>query len=170
MQAIKNPLEVCFAKERQKFSAAHFTIFEDGSVERLHGHNYHVTVRLWAAQLKLGLVFPFHLVKHQINTLCDAWDEYVMLPKQCPWFDIGSDQGQVTAHLKTPAGIDKSYSFPSEDVLIFDCDNISSENLALLFGDDLRGRLQAIPDLELHRIAVTISESSGQSVTTSIDL
>ena len=33
-------------KENLKFSSAHFLIFEDGTAERLHGHNYRVAVEL----------------------------------------------------------------------------------------------------------------------------
>jgi len=35
-------------KERNKFSSAHFTLFPDGSVEKLHGHNYFVEVEFEA--------------------------------------------------------------------------------------------------------------------------
>lgn len=167
MQVTKSPFEVCFAKERQKFAAAHFTIFEDGSVERLHGHNYHVHVRVHASQLKLGLVFPFHTVKQHINQLCDAWDEYVLLPHTCPWFTFQVDDHRVAAHLQTPAGVDKRYSFPREDVQLLECDNVSSENLALLFAAQLKAKLEKVPDLTFDAVEVSLSESLGQAVSVS---
>lgn len=164
MSVTKSPLEVTFAKERQKFAAAHFTIFEDGSVERLHGHNYHVHVTIEASQLKLGLVFPFHTVKKQINELCDAWDEYVFLPSDCPWFKLKVDENSVEGHLQTPAGVDKTYRFPREDVIMLPCDNVSSEHLAILFARALKDRLDDVEGLEYETGAVSVSESLGQSV------
>ena len=35
-------------KESHKFSAAHFTVFSASERERLHGHNYGVSIRLVA--------------------------------------------------------------------------------------------------------------------------
>lgn len=165
MSVTKSPLEVCFAKERQKFAAAHFTIFDDGTVERLHGHNYHVHVRIEASKLKLGLVFPFHTVKQHINELCDAWDEYVLLPMDCPWFKFKVDGTSIEGHLQTPAGVDKRYRFPREDVIMLPCDNVSSEHLAMLFARALKERLDGVKGLDYEFGAVTISESLGQSVT-----
>jgi 6-pyruvoyltetrahydropterin/6-carboxytetrahydropterin synthase len=167
VQVTKNPLEVRFAKERQKFAAAHFTIFDDGTVERLHGHNYHVVVRIQSSQLELGLVFPFHTVKKHINALCDDWDEYVLMPKDCPWFAFKVEDTYVEGHLQTPAGVDKLYRFPREDVIMLDCDNVSSEHLALLFAERLKAELDQVEDLHYDQVWVEISESSGQSVTAS---
>ena len=43
-------------KEVHKFSAAHYTIFTATERERLHGHNYFVSVRLVAHMATM--VFP----------------------------------------------------------------------------------------------------------------
>jgi 6-pyruvoyl-tetrahydropterin synthase len=39
------------AKEDFKFSAAHFTLFGPDAAERLHGHNYRVTVAVEGEEL-----------------------------------------------------------------------------------------------------------------------
>ena len=72
--------EVLLGKERHKFSCGHFTVFSDGAVERLHGHNYHVAVTLRGPALRDGLLFPFHTVKATIAGICDEWDERILLP------------------------------------------------------------------------------------------
>ena len=157
-----------FAKDRQKFAAAHFTIFNDGSVERLHGHNYRVTVGLGCDQLCQGLAFPFHQAKQQIQAACDDWDEYVLLPADHPWLDIGISDEQVEVHLDTPA-LSKTYSFPYEDVQVLHCDNISCENLARIFATRLADRFRAV-GLPVLKLEITLSESAGQSVTVTLDL
>lgn len=68
------------SKERDKFSIAHFTWFQDGSFERLHGHNYYVEASFSSDKLEFGLMFPFQVAKVIINQLCMEWDERVLLP------------------------------------------------------------------------------------------
>jgi len=157
---------VTFAKERQKFSAAHFTIFPDGQVERLHGHNFAVTASFRGARLEGGLLFPFHLVKPLVAELCQAWDERVLLPAQAAWVQVSERGEQCEVHLKTPR-CDRFYSFPREDVRLLPCDNISSENLALLFAQLLVTKLRAAvtgPE----SVDVAISESPGQMASATV--
>ena len=154
---------VSFFKDRQKFSAAHFTLFDDGEVERLHGHNYTVNVVFEGSQLDRGLLFPFHQVKPVIKHLCDTWDEYVLIPNASDWVDVDEHESQVEVRLKTPK-VRKLYSFPVEDVRILPCDNVSCENLTRLFLDRLIVNLDQ-EDIRIDGIEVSISESAGQTVT-----
>lgn len=160
--------QVNFSKDRQKFAAAHFTIFEDGTVERLHGHNYSVTISLLSNQLQRGLVFPFHEAKKHIQKACDNWDEYVLLPANHPWLAVGMNDSQVEAVLRTPA-VEKEYSFPTEDVRVLECDNISCENLARIFAENLS---QTFLDLgfPVGALEISLHESAGQSVSYSVDV
>ena len=158
-----NAFSVTFFKDRQKFSAAHFTIFADGGVERLHGHNYAVTVACHGTALEGGLLFPFHHVKPVVAELCDAWDERVLLPTEADWVTLAQRGGQCEVRLATPL-CSKFYSLPAEDVCLLPCNNISSENLALLFADELAARLAGKVS-NLTEIEVAIGESAGQHVT-----
>jgi len=158
---------VVFFKDRLKFSAAHFTLFADGEVERLHGHNFRVEVTLEGKQLEKGLLLPFHHVKPVVDELCAEWDERVLLPARSAWLRLEERDGQIEAHLKTPK-CRKYYSLPAEDVVLLDCDNISSENLAQVFLNRLATRLESmIP--RLIGLEVAISESSGQKVVVTTD-
>lgn len=155
--------EAEFAKDRQKFSAAHFTIFEDGSVERLHGHNYRVKVTFRAALGALGLMFPFHQAKAVIKGLCDAWDERVIVPTACPWVAVDeSEPNQIGLHLKTPL-VEKHYSFPREDTLLLPINNVSCENLVGIFMRELVQRCEA-DALPFESVTVAIGESDGQDI------
>lgn len=77
-------LRIDLSKERHKFSSAHVTVFEDGSVERLHGHNYAVGVSVEGSSLSNGLLLPFHDLKAVVDELCKRWDEYVLIPTVRP--------------------------------------------------------------------------------------
>ena len=67
-------------KEYFKFSCGHFLIFPDGSKERIHGHNYHVKVKVFGDLSDRGLVLDFIEVKPFIKGLCDELDEHFLLP------------------------------------------------------------------------------------------
>ena len=154
---------VDFYKDKQKFSAAHFTLFNDGELERLHGHNYTVQVALRGSQLQRGLLFPFHDVKPLINRLCDAWDEYVLLPAESDWVRLTEKGGQIEVEVTTPKHR-KFYSFPHQDVVLLPCDNVSCENLAMLM---TRRLVQAFKekDLSITEVEIILGESKGQTVT-----
>ena len=158
---------VSFFKERQKFSAAHFTLFSDGEVERLHGHNYTVAVHISGDGLEDGLLFPFHKVKPHLNHLCDTLDERVLLPSQSPLVQL-TEVGDNIQVLVNTVKVDKFYSFPAEDVAILENDNISCENLAVHF---LQGMTQILEreNIKTTKLEVALSESSGQTVTVSND-
>ena len=154
---------ISFFKDRQKFSAAHFTLFPDGTAERLHGHNYAVEVSLEGERLAGGLLVPFHDVKEIVTALAAEWDERVLLPAAAPDVSIEVGEEQVEVRLVTPR-CRKFYSFPREDVVLLECDNVSSENLARLFLDRLAERL-ADTTAGLTGLEVSISETAGQKVT-----
>ena len=159
---------VTFSKDRQKFSAAHFTLFSDGSVERLHGHNYQLVVSLEGKQLKEGLLFPFHEVKPTIQALCDQWDEMVLLPSHSAYLTIKENGEQLEVHLHTLVE-KKFYSFPKSDVVCLPIDNVSCENLAHLWASQFAEWILK-SQLAVHGLEVSLSESTGQTVTVSVDL
>ena len=76
------------SKEYQKFSAAHFTIFSATERERLHGHNYRVSVAIEAPVQDDGLVISYRVFKDKLKQLCEELDEYVHLPALSPYLHI----------------------------------------------------------------------------------
>ncbi|CAM2069022.1 6-carboxy-5,6,7,8-tetrahydropterin synthase [Sulfidibacter corallicola] len=151
-----------FAKDRQKFSAAHFTLFEDGSLERLHGHNYNVTVTFEGTAAELGLMFSFHDAKALVKELCDAWDERVLIPSVSPWIEVTERDAQLEVVVTTPKHR-KFYSFPREDVVLLACDNASCEHLTRLFADAVAAQLHRLGNA-VTGFEVAISESAGQTI------
>jgi len=122
-----------------------------------------VAVSFEGDRLERGLLCPFHLLKKEIDKLCGCWDERVLIPSGSEWVETQIKGNQCEVHLKTPM-VSKFYSFPDEDVVLLTCDNLSCENLARLFSDQLALRLRDLNLVEL-RFEVSVAESAGQQVT-----
>lgn len=144
------------AKSDFKFAAAHFTWFADGSAERLHGHNYRVSVAVSGARLAAdGMLVEARLVKDEVRRLCAALDERVLLPAPGAAVAIASEGGAVEARV---AG--RSYRFPEGDVVRLPLPNVTVEGLALHVWRELARSLGPLP---IDALAVEIAESDGQS-------
>jgi 6-pyruvoyl-tetrahydropterin synthase len=78
-------------KEAHKFSAAHYTIFSATERERLHGHNFSVSAMIAAPMGENGFAADYNVYKGRIKTLCDALDEYLILPANSPHQQVEED-------------------------------------------------------------------------------
>ncbi|MCA8923353.1 MAG: 6-carboxytetrahydropterin synthase [Planctomycetes bacterium] len=147
-------------KQYFNFAAAHFLIFADGTREPLHGHNYRAELEIEGEDLdRAGLVADFIQVKPLFKRACDALDHKVLLPTHCAALRVAREGGSVTARWR-----DERFSFPEADVVLLELENTSSELLARHLCDETLTLLQqALPRLQLRRIAVSLSESPGQS-------
>jgi 6-pyruvoyltetrahydropterin/6-carboxytetrahydropterin synthase len=154
------PFQVSLSKERFKFSSTHFTIFNQEEAERLHGHNYLVSVDFDFRSLAedTGLSAEFGLLKNKIDAICEELDERVLLPADSPFLEMGETETNIEVKFN-----EKFYSFPKEDCVILDMVNVSSECLAKWVYQELEQDLNAIIGLE--SFSVTIEETNGQAVT-----
>ena len=146
-------------KESFHFSAAHFLIFPNGDAERLHGHNYRVTVEIESDLTEHGLVLDFKLIKPMVREICDELDERFLVPGEHPVL-AARQLDRETTEVRYR---DKRYLVPSEDVLVLPINNSSSENLATWFGRELRARLgRRFAEVEVRRLRVSVEETPGQ--------
>lgn len=144
------------AKADFKFAAAHFTWFADGSAERLHGHNYRVSVAVSGARLGAdGLLVEARRVKDEIRRLCAALDERVLLPAPSAHVAIEASADAIEARV---AG--RRYRLPASDVVQLPIANVSVEGLAQHLWAELSAALARLP---LETLAVEVAESDGQS-------
>eukprot|EP01060_Flectonema_neradi_P023555 TRINITY_DN3181_c5_g1_i1.p1 TRINITY_DN3181_c5_g1~~TRINITY_DN3181_c5_g1_i1.p1 ORF type:complete len:166 (+),score=27.50 TRINITY_DN3181_c5_g1_i1:357-854(+) len=152
-------------KQRQRFAAAHFTIY-DNSVERLHGHNYTVeaTFHSDVKNLKGGLIVPFDVPKEALIKVCDSMHERVLLPTMSEHVKINKLGEQFEVHVEV-GSVKKFYSFPSEDVVLVPCNNISTENMAVVVAAALTENLPDSITSSASMVSVTVSEGSGSEVT-----
>lgn len=146
-------------KDYLKFSAAHFLIFPDGSAERLHGHNYKVTVAIETELDPHGLVVNFKEIKPMVRRLCDELDEHFLIPGQHPVLRATpTGDGQMEIRYR-----ERRYLVPQDEVIVLPIGNSSAENLATWFARELRGRMRtAWPQLVVRRLEVGVEETPGQ--------
>ena len=112
-------------KQAHKFSAAHFTIFSETERERLHGHNYGVSARIVAEMGDNGFSADYNVYKRCLQKICDAHDEYMLLPSKSPWLSVAERDGEYHA---TFAG--KTLRFPVDETLLLPIVNVTVEALA----------------------------------------
>jgi len=154
--------KIRFFKDRLKFSSAHFTLFPDGGCEKLHGHNYRVSVELSVEQLHRGLACPFHELKPILETAIKPLDEMVLMPSSSEWVSFSPQGEQTKVHVKTPM-VNKEYSFPNGEVFLLPGENVSSEQLARFLFEELK-RLFSEKGLDIQVRSLCVLESSGQEV------
>jgi hypothetical protein len=66
-------------KDVHKFSCAHMTVFPDGSKERIHGHNFRVSLAIELLGPEPDLL-DFAWLKKAMQAQCDEWTERLLLP------------------------------------------------------------------------------------------
>jgi 6-pyruvoyltetrahydropterin/6-carboxytetrahydropterin synthase len=146
-------------KENMKFSAAHFLIFEDGTAERLHGHNYRVGVELEAGSTRHGVVVDFRVVKDAVASVLAPLDERLLVPERHPLL-VREERGkELTLRLGR-----RRYVLPLDEAAVLPIANTSSECLAEYVAGALLTRLRAAaPAVSWSRVTVAVEETAGQS-------
>ena len=144
------------AKESHHFSAAHFTLFSATERENLHGHNFQVEATFDGAVGEDGLCFDYNVPKSRLAALCDALDEVLLLPGLSPHLSISEAGDTVLVEF---AG--ERLSLPRRDVKILSLRNVTVEELARWFLEELR-RDERIAALPVSAITLRVSSGAGQ--------
>lgn len=140
-----------------RFSAAHFISF-GGKCERLHGHNYAVSVMLEGELTEDRYVFDFVDLKKIVRQICDHLDHHFLLPLGSKHLEIKEADGEWEIRFEN-----RRYVFPVEDVLVLPIDNITAERLAGYICGQL---LETVPEHQranLKLITVGVEEAPGQT-------
>lgn len=147
-------------KEYLSFSVAHFISF-GGKCERLHGHNYAVSVELEGELTEDRYVLDFVVLKGIARQICDELDHHFLLPQRSNCLDIREAEGEWEIRFEG-----RRYVLPAEDVLPLPVDNITAERLA----EYICGRLiadlhrQGVDGLDtINTITIGVEESPGQT-------
>jgi 6-pyruvoyltetrahydropterin/6-carboxytetrahydropterin synthase len=149
---------ITLAKEYLKFSAAHFTIFSATERERLHGHNFSVSASITAPVGDNGMCFSYRLYKDRLDELCEALDEYLLLPARSPHLTISD------------AGLNWRIQFNGEEMLFLKADtlllpirNTTVEEYANYLLEQLVGSKAEMERYDIRRIEVRVASGPGQS-------
>lgn len=144
-------------KEALKFSAAHMTVFPDGTKEALHGHNYRTELTVEFATQSLEQLIAFSEFKKAMKQICQEWDEKVILAAKCPHMKIQKDSaGELDFTL-----CGKHYVLPKDEVILLPIDNVVTEALACEFSRQLVAKL----DPRVLRAPVTQLELKVEEIT-----
>jgi 6-pyruvoyltetrahydropterin/6-carboxytetrahydropterin synthase len=140
-------------KDRLGFAAAHFSILDTGS-ERIHGHNYRVSLRAHGRVRADGTVVDFGALKQAVAEECQALDHHMLVPADCPAVEVteGAD-----GHVGVREG-ERRFLFPAAEVRVLPLPNTTCECLAGYLLGRVRARLPELPA----RLEVTVEESPGQ--------
>ncbi len=139
------------------FSAAHFISF-GGKCERLHGHNYSVSVVLEGKLTADRYLFDFVCLKKIIRRICSRLDHHFLLPIESKHLKIKEADGEWMIVFEN-----RRYVFPAEDVLLLPVDSITAERLAEYICNQI---LEMVPEHErvnFSKMAVGVEEAPGQT-------
>lgn len=161
--------EVNVSKDTFKFNAAHFVAYK-GFRERLHGHNYKVSVRLLGSK-KIGpdgYVIDFGCVKAVTKKVCKELNEHFLCPMRSDVMSITvkDDDGPTakggTITLTCEDG--SVFVFPRNDCALLPIVHATTEELAIyLWGRILNGlNSDYLVKRGMHTMEVTVAEAIGQ--------
>ena len=150
-------------RDRFKFSCAHMTVFPDGTKERLHGHNYYLSLTIELDDIGFESIIDFGPLKDALAQLCSEWKERTLLASENPFFEILNQTDTEIEFLLCK----ERYVLPMGDVLLLPIDNLSVEPLSKLACDRLFETMhQHLRPGVVRAIEVTIEENPGQGATT----
>jgi 6-pyruvoyl-tetrahydropterin synthase len=139
-----------------KFNAAHFITF-GGESERLHGHNYTLTVEMDGTLNEDKLVFDFSILKRLSREICNRLNHHFLLPLGNPHLRVREHPGEWEVYFQQ-----KRYIFPREDVLALAIDNSTAECLAEYIGNELLAALSSYDISNISSLSVGVAEAPTQ--------
>lgn len=163
---MKTVTHLHLSKQNFKFSSGHFLIFDQNRAEMLHGHNYQVEVDILEfaqASAQQGYLIDFYDLKKIIKTMCDQWDEHVLLPADHPDMLKKSSANGKNDDITFR---DRFYSLPKNELVWLPVENTSVESLSKLFAENL---LKELKPIGVQKLRVSIEETRGQSASTTIE-
>jgi len=144
-------------KDYLKFSAAHFIAYP-GFRERLHGHNYRVSLAAEGALGAQGYVIDFGVVKRIARKLCDRLDERILVPARSDCLTVEERGRNVVLRYE-----DDEFQFPADDAILLPIAHSSAEELGQYLAGQLKAELAAEGIDTLNWIEVGVEESFGQA-------
>lgn len=134
-------------------------IFENGTREPLHGHNYRVQVRGEAPSLEGDMVFDFLDIKPIVREVCDSLDHKLLIPKDNKHLKIYTEKKNYV--IETPD--ESMFSIPMSDVLLLPILNTSAERIAVYICDQIRAKVTQKFGFSFNSLEVEVEETPGQS-------
>ena len=159
---MREQYHVRVTKDYLVFSAAHFITYGGDICERLHGHNYRVTAEVHGPLDENQYVVDFIVVRDALQRIVQTWDHHMLLPTKHPEIrvqtmsdDTFGDQVEVTFR-------DRRWMFPSEDCILLQIPNTTTELLAQLIGKQLLEAIETETSTQPTEMRLAVDENHGQ--------
>jgi 6-pyruvoyltetrahydropterin/6-carboxytetrahydropterin synthase len=154
---LKMGFKVIVEQGNLRFGAAHF-ITMGGKCERLHGHNYAVSVILEGPLAADSYVFDFVALKEIVRRIVDALDHRFLLPLHNKQLKMQEKEDHWEIRFN-----DRRYVFPARDVLPLPLDNVTAERLAEYIWGEVASELRKQEESCLINMTVGVEEAPGQT-------
>lgn len=155
---MENLTTIEISKEDIKFSAAHFTVFSATERERLHGHNYAVRLAVTAPVGDDGICFSYRDIKTRLRQLCEALDEYTLIPARSPHLRIEDEGEFYTVWFNR-----EKIPLRKSDTLLLPIRNSTVEEFARYLRDGFVGDGSFVETRGICEVVVRVSSGPGQS-------
>jgi 6-pyruvoyltetrahydropterin/6-carboxytetrahydropterin synthase len=157
MATTDESFRVYVSKDYLKFSAAHFIAYR-GFRERLHGHNYRVSIEVAGKLGPHGYVVDFGIVKKIARRLCERLDEKFLIPAESDCLSVTYAGDSVEVRYEQD-----EFRLPKSDVLLLPIMHSSAEELARYLVREMRRELTAEGVAGLTAVEIGVEESFGQA-------
>jgi dihydroneopterin triphosphate aldolase (PTPS-III) / 6-pyruvoyltetrahydropterin synthase len=171
--ATANPqFEVHVSNDTFKFNAAHFVAYENYR-ERLHGHNYRVSVRLLGERKVAsaailgpdGYLMDFTNVKKVTKHVCQQLNEHFICPMYSNVLKITTKTLNSVSYIQLECTMDGTqFLFPEQDCVLLPIVHATAEELAIYMFCEIIHQMDASYLLQrnVHTMEITIAEAIGQ--------
>lgn len=149
---------VRLTKDYLVFSAAHFITFDKQICERLHGHNYRVTVWVDGPLDDNQYVVDFIALRDELHAIVLELDHHMLLPTLHPRIRVTFDDRQVDVAFE-----ERRWSFPRGDCVLLPIANTTTELLARHIGHRLLDAIEQRTGVRPARLRVEVDECNGQA-------
>ncbi len=152
-------MKIRIFKEEHSFAASHFLI-EMGKCERLHGHNYTVTVEIGGSLNSNGVIVDFNEINPVIKNICDSLDHKTIIAEKEKRQKLTFDGAEIEILFKN-----KRFVFPKEDCVLLPIESTTVERLSSYICGILEKKLGATHQ-NIEWLEVGVREGAAQMAIT----
>ncbi|MBN2022382.1 MAG: 6-pyruvoyl tetrahydropterin synthase family protein [Pirellulales bacterium] len=140
------------------FSAAHLVTLAGDVCERLHGHDFRVTVKVFGPLAGNGFVVDFLVLRDVVRKILDEWDHRILLAE-----GRGSIRVEATAERVEATHGARRWVFPRDDCALLPIPATTTEHLAGHLARRVAHELRAVAGARPTRVIVELGEARGRS-------
>jgi 6-pyruvoyltetrahydropterin/6-carboxytetrahydropterin synthase len=146
---------ILVSSPRHVFSSAHFLLFQDGSRETLHGHDYECVASMW---VEAGRGFEARqALEEEVDKVCAGLNHHLLLPSEPVAGRIETLEDKIVLSLPQETVV-----FPSRDCLLLPVGNTTTEALSRFIASSVQAGISS-GNIAFHALEISMKESSSCS-------